>query len=662
MKKTLLFLSVLFVSITASGQDFSYGQPDIAALNMKRYDKDTSAHAVVLNEYGTSKIILANDDYTKVVYEYHVKIKIFDQTQFSKGTIEIPVYNGENDVYEEVDDIRGITYYKDDNGLIQQADLDSKKVFRTKNSKHWSTLKFAMPALRNGCVVEYKYTLTSPYKENFHSWDFQSDIPKMYSEYEVHIPGFWTYNASLKGFLKLTKNTADLEPTCFTFGTAKCDCSHMVYGIKDIPAFIEEDNMTSPKNFMSAINFELVEYINIVGGGKTKYAKDWKDIDYMLKQEPAFGGQLKRKELMKDHITSIIAGKSDELDKAQTIYAFLQKWYKWNNFIGIYSSDGIKKAFDSHSGSAPDINLSLVAALNSAGLNAEAVLLSTRENGIINTLYPAIGDFNYVVAKVNIGDKSYLLDATDPYLAFGMLPLRCLNDKGRVFSLDKPSYWVDLGSTKQRESITYTYDLTLQDNGKLKGVITRYFVGYSAYLKRKDIKKFNTIDEYIEGLGERLPKIKILKSNITNLDSLNTTLAETLEVEINAFDNINHERFAFDPFILILNKISTNPFKMAERDYPVDWGMPSDERYIINVHLPKQFIIENPPSPAAFTMPNKGGKFLTDFQNDNNNFTFSYITQFFKSVYSPEEYPYLKELYNKIILSEKNEIVFKKKS
>jgi hypothetical protein len=61
-------------------------------------------------------------------------------------------------------------------------------------------------------------------------------------------------------------------------------------------------------------------------------------------------------------------------------------------------------------------------------------------------------------------------------------------------------------------------------------------------------------------------------------------------------------------------------------------------------------------------MPNSGGRFLTGFENDSNTFTFSYVTQFNKSVYSAEEYPYLKELYNKIILSEKNEMVFKKKS
>ena len=345
------------------------------------------------------------------------------------------------------------------------------------------------------------------------------------------------------------------------------------------------------------------------------------------------------------------------MEKAKAIYAYIQKWFKWNGYIGIGSENGIKKALELHSGGIADINLSLIAALNSAGINTEAVLLSTRDHGIANDLYPALNDFNYVIAKVNIGDKSYLLDATDQLLAFGMLPLPCLNGRGRVFSLDKPSYWSDI-VTQQRENSTYTYDLTLQDDGKLKGTIVHYSSGYRGYLKRTEIKKFNSVDEYVETWGEKQPKLKILKSSVTNLDSLEMAVSETYEVELNVYDNLNHDRLRFSPYIL--NWITTNPFKLASRDYPVDWGMPSDERYILTVHLPAQYAIENPPQNIAFAMPNNGGRFLTSFDANGGTFIFSHVTQFNKSIYDTNEYPYLKELYNKIISSEKAELVFKK--
>ncbi|SHM11789.1 DUF3857 domain-containing protein [Mucilaginibacter sp. OK098] len=661
MKKPLLiFFFLIFISGLSSAQDFPYGATSTQEMNMKNYAKDTSAHAVVLQEFGKSRIAVVSDDNIKLIYEYHVKIKIFDSKAFDKGTIQIPVYNNsDNDSYESVSDIAGVTYYKDDNGFTQKVELEDKKIYPVKENKHWANYKFALPGLRNGCVIEYKYKIESPYFENFHSWHFQDDIPKVYSEYEVHIPAFWNYNASLKGFLKLSKNKSELESKCFELRGSSSDCSLISYGMADIPAFIEDEYMTSPKNFLSAINFELVEYTSPYDGVKRRVTKEWKDIDYRLKTEPEFGGQLKRKGLLKDKITPIIAGKNDELTKAKAIYQYWQKWFKWNLYTGIWSVDGVGKALDTHSGSVADINLSLVTALNVAGLNAEAVLLSTRENGALNTLYPVIGDFNYVVAKVNIGDQVYMLDATDPLLPFGMLPFKCLNDKGRVFSLDKPSYFMDL-SLPQREKSNYMLDVTLQDDGKLKGTLTNYSTGYEAYKRRSAIKKFNSVDEYVENLNGKLSRWKILKSEIRNLDSLDMPVSELYEVEIDVYKKMEeNNKLTFSPYYL--NKIITNPLKLNERSYPVDMGMASEDRYVITLHLPTQYTVETPPQTTSISIPNGGGRYMASYEPGDNSFSFLYVTQFSKSVYSAEEYPYLKEFFNKIIQSQKTEMVFRKK-
>lgn len=665
MKRVFPLLIIILTSITAFSQDFSHGAPDNDALDMKKYSKDTSAHAVVLNEYGTSRIAFNSEYQSMITFDYHTKIKFFDNKEFEReGSFEIPVYSGENLLYETVEDIKGTTYYKDENGIVQQVDLDPKKIFTVKESKRWSIMKFAMPALRSGCVIDVSYKVTSPYLFNFHSWNFQGFIPKVNSEYEVHIPAFWNYNATLNGYLKLTKNTSRVEKNCFTYGSTgytsqlSADCSNIIYGISDVPAFKEEDYMTSKKNYMSAVNFELTDQTDLNTGTKVKYTKEWKDIDYFLKTNYGFGTQLKRKELMKERIAPLIASTTDPLEKAQIIYNYVRKTIKWDERNDFISYDGIKQALENHKGNSGDINLALVTALNAGGVNTEAVMLSTREHGNLNKLYPNLTNFDYVIAKVNIGDKSYLLDATDPLLPFGVLPMRCLNDQGRAFSLDKPSYWVDL-NTNQRENVTFALELTLQDDGRMKGTIKRYSSGYSGYLRRQEIKKFNSIDEYVESITGKMRKTKITKSFIENVDSLDKAVGETYEVEINAYDNLNRDRLSFSPFLL--NQVTINPFKLAEREFPVDWGMPSDERYVVNIHLPQQYVIENPPQGMTIAMPNQGGNFITVFDGDSQNFNFSYDTRFNKSVYGPEEYPYLKELYNKIILAQKYEFVFKKK-
>ena len=659
MKKLLLnLLALACFTVTAVGQDFPYGEINAAELNLKKYAKDTSAHAFVINEFGVTRLNVMSDNYTRVIHEYHVKIKILDEKAFDKGTVEIPFRPSNSAVTEEtVSDIKGITTYADDRGDLQTAVLDPSKIVVIKQNKYVSTTKFTMPNLRKGCIIEYQYRFISPYFDRFPNWEFQDDIPKAYSEYEVHIPGFWTYNVSMRGSLKLTKNTSEVEKECYTTRGATADCSFIKYGMADIPAFIEEDYMTSPNNFKSAIYFQAEQYKSPYNGVVNKYTKEWKDVDLMYKRSDYFGAQLRKRDVFKENILPLIAGKTGELEKAKIVYAFIQKNIKWNKGNGSMS-ESIKKTFENHSGDAGDINLALINALRTAGINTEAVLLSTRANGLINRLYPVDDGFNYVIARATIDTTVYLLDATDPLMPFGMIPIKCLNDQGRLMTLDKPSDWVDI-KVNQKQSSTSSLDLTMQPNGKLKGTIVTYSAGYEAFDKRTKIKKFNTVDEYVEDMDEKLTKLKVLKYEMTNLDSIDQPLAEKYDVEIDLYDNLNSTRLAFNP--VIMDRTVTNPFKLTERNYPVDMGVPSSSRYILNLHFPDGYVIESSPQPVAISLPNRGGSYQNEFTGQGNTFVFSNVFLLNHSIYMPEEYPYLKELYNKIIAAEKAEIVIKKK-
>jgi hypothetical protein len=97
--------------------------------------------------------------------------------------------------------------------------------------------------------------------------------------------------------------------------------------------------------------------------------------------------------------------------------------------------------------------LSLVAALRDARLNAHPVLLSTRNNGLPSPLYPVPTDFNYVIARVKIGDNYYLLDATEDVYPFGLLPERCLNGMGRALGPDS-SQWAPRNATQRKKHVT----------------------------------------------------------------------------------------------------------------------------------------------------------------------------------------------------------------
>jgi hypothetical protein len=439
-------------------QDFPFGAATREELGMKKYERDPSAHAVVLSEYGRSILAIptvdeirlqeenintANTDEIKLIFEYHVKIKVLDNKGIDKGTVVIEEHN-KGKYGDIINDISATTTYIDNDGKVKKVDINIKNVSREIINKELAVVKFTLPDVREGSVIEYKYRSLSPFWDSFHTWNFQDNIPKVYSEYDTQIPGFWKYNMYLSGSLYLTKKTNDVALNCFASHGATSDCSHSSYVMTNIPAFPDDSYIVSPKNFKSAIYFKLAEFTNPATMVVKKYVKDWAEIDEDFKNASYFGKQLKRANQVKEFITPIIANSATPLDKAKAIYAFVKSSIKWDGINASGSDQGVVKAFQSHTGNSGDINLALVAALNAAGLNADAMLLATRDKGVINKAYATESDFNYVVAKVTIDDKTYFMDATEPSLPFGMLPLRCLNGEGRVISMNKPAEWVDI--------------------------------------------------------------------------------------------------------------------------------------------------------------------------------------------------------------------------
>jgi len=651
----LMLLFIIFSQLTFA-QDFTYGKIIGGDVNLKNTVIDSNANAVVIREFGQSMMKLDDTHGTLYIdFKYHVKLKIFNKNGFKSGNITIPIriYRDRED---ELYDLTATTnnYV---NGVLQRHELDKKSVFTENVNKYYALKKFTMPNLMEGSIVEYTYKLRIPYIFNFKGWDFQSDIPKLRSEYIAFIPSAYNYNATLRGYKKLDSTGGQVAKECFRALGKAYDCSKMTYIMKNVPALIEEEYMTAASNFRSALYYELSDYYNLNTGAKENVTKTWKDVDYELISEKSFGGQIKLKNPLQDQMPGILKGTSDSLGKANAIYDYIRKTIKHNGFIGIYSENTVKKALEMHSGNTADINLALVSALNAAGLDAEALILSTRANGTVNSLYPVLSDFNYVVAKLNVGNNSFLLDATQPYLPFGMLPLQCINGEGRVINLKKPSYWYPL-KAGQRESTIYALDAELTSDGKIKGKLTTTSLGYAALRKRQQIAQANSVDEFVEKFDEAMPSVSILKHNIENVDSLSNVLREEYEIEMKVFDNMNLDQLFYNPFFI--DRISKNPFNLNERTYPVDLGASREIRITGMIRLPENFTIADKPKDLSISLANGGGKYFFKASEEGKVLTYNQIFQLSKPIYQPAEYLALKEFYSRIIQLQKTDVVLKK--
>ena len=430
------------------------------------YQKDSTANAVFLYERGET---VFKDTRFRILISthYYARIKLFNKEGFDYATVEIPIYNNK-EASEKVKDIKAVTH----NGE-RQVYLAAANVYTERKNEYWSVVKFTLPDIKEGSIIEYEYTLESPFKFNFKGWTFQNDIPKIYSEFHALIPGNYVYNRRLSGYQELLLNESKLKKNCFSVeGISKmADCEEVTYAMENIPAFIEEDYMTAKVNHISAINFELSEFMGF-DGVKYKYTKTWEDVDKEFRTEKTVGVQLRKVDYLEKRLPEDILITEPLLERAKKVYAFIQNHFRWDGKLRLFNEVNVKKAFDEQVGNAAEINIALINALNAAGIETYALLLSTRENGLPTRLHPVITDFNYLVAKTDIDGVTYLLDATQRSLPFGTLPLRALNGYGRVMEFKKGSYWLDINPEKN-SVIQTTLTIELTEDGNFKGLAHR---------------------------------------------------------------------------------------------------------------------------------------------------------------------------------------------
>ncbi|MGF1926027.1 MAG: DUF3857 domain-containing protein, partial [Bacteroidia bacterium] len=352
MKFLSSIILILIINVNLHAQDFKFGNITSEDHSVDKNKIDSSANAVVIQEFGKSAMqISESNGRIQLFFEYHTKIKIFNKDGFRQANIVIPTYIGEGRE-EFLTEIKASTYNYN-SGAIEETIMDKKAIFTEKRSKYIQLTKFTLPNLKEGSVIEYSYKLETPNLFNFKSWDFQSDIPKISSEYQVNIPAIYNYNVVLRGPYKLTDQKVELSNECMRIQGASIDCSRISYIMKKIPAFIEEDFMTAASNFKSAVYFELSD-MQRPDGAKQSFTKTWKDVDYDLTSSKSFGSQLKRKDAFKEILPGVLKNANTDLDKAKSIYNYFKKQIKWNNYYGLYTEENIKTVLDSRSGNVAD--------------------------------------------------------------------------------------------------------------------------------------------------------------------------------------------------------------------------------------------------------------------------------------------------------------------
>ncbi len=627
------------------------GKVSIEELQMTSYEKDTTATAVVLYEWGNNYFDIINNQ-IRLVKKYYSRIKILKKEGTEHATISIPYYHTKKSK-EVIKKITAVSHNND-----QKIYVNKNNIYKKDINKNWSVMEFTFPKAAVGSVLEYEYTLITPYDFNFEGWEFQGYIPKIHSEFNASIFGNYRYNRVLKGSLKLSTNEASIKKRCLYIPgfPDPSDCEVLKYIMKDIPAFIEEDYMLAEENYISKIEFQLSEYYYLnKDRGSKKFTKTWKTVDKEFRNDKDIGRQLKKTSYFKELIPADIKNISDELERAKRIFYFIQDHYTWNEEYGIFKNDNIKRSYEDKTGNVAEINLSLINALLATGLKTELLLLSTRNNGLPTKLHPVITDFNYLVAKLTIGEQSYLLDASLKKLPFGILPYKALNYEGRVMDFKNSSYWHTITPNKKNSRII-SLKLRQNDEGKLQGTLKKRATGYFAISKRENITD-SGLEEYYDALEESIKDVEITPIKMDNLDEIEPPLSESYTIVFN--NSMDEDIVFFNPFVGT-TKIN-NPFKLKNRLFPVDYGYPRDLTYLFNMKVPDGYTLDKIPDNKIMVLSDHSVKMKFTAKQTDNIINIRFELKITKTHFSTDEYHHLKEFFSQIVALQNNAMLTFKK-
>lgn len=664
MKIATILLSLCF-SITAWAQNYDFGKVSKEELEEKYYPLDSSANASYLYKDRRTYIRYDHNVGFQMITDIHERIKIYNQEGFDYATHEVQLHKSGSDE-EKFSNLRAVTYNLTGD-KIEETKIDKKAIFKTEVSKYYNEAKFTLPNIKEGSVIEYKYSVASPFYWSVDDFVFQHAIPVKKLDARIETPEYFNFKVNTKGYLRIdpkveVKNDKlTVTSTAYGFGGSKSTSSSTLeyvntitsYSLSNIPALKEEPYVNNMNNYRSAIQYEL-SFTKFPQAPIKSYTSTWADVVKTIYDSSNFGDELNRTGYFENDIDALVANVSDPMAKASMIFNFLKTKVKWNNYIGKYTDGGVRKAYKDQTGNVAEINLMLTAMLRYAGLNANPVLISTKQNGI--PLFPTLDGYNYVISGIETEQGVILLDASNKYSMPNILPSRVLNWEGRIVRKDKSSSTINLYPNQSAKN-TITMMASLDANGNIEGNYRAVKTNHYAMSYREGYLEADKT-QYIENLENKYNGMEISDYEVKNDYNLAEPITESYKFSLQSQADVIGDKLYFSPLFFL--KTSENPFKLEKREFPVDFGYPSEVSYRILVNLPEGYKIDTMPSPAVLIMPDNLAEFKFNVSGADKSIQVVVSSKMNEAIISPLYYDTLKEYFDKFIEKEAEKIILTK--
>jgi transglutaminase-like putative cysteine protease len=676
MKKILIAI-IFLATMLISAQDFKFGKVSKEELEEKFYPLDSTVDAAYLYRYRKTYYNYNNNSGFEIVNEFHVRLKVYTKDGFDYTTFEVPYYRPKKGKVETVNSIKAYTYNIDESGKVKSNKLSKKNIFDETISEFRHIKKITMPNVKEGSIIELRYTMSSPYTRVIDDVDYQFNIPVKKFHTIIETPEWYVFKKFNKGFYSITPKEVNRNGSISfrtkvrtttnysgpggstlnsSWETNKRNLTYnkSIYEAENIPAL--KDNEPFVKNiskYRGGVKYEI-SGTRFPNSSIESFSNSWQDVSKQIYKSPNFGGELEKEGYYKKDLAPILAKAKTSNEKIAAVLQYVKSKVKWNNYYGKYTNIGVKKAYKEGVGNSAEINLMLTSMLRFAGLEANPVLVSTSSNGV--PLFPTLKGFNYVISMVDLpGNKLLLIDATEPYSLPNVLPTRVLNWNGRKVTKSGASSWVQLTSSllaieDDNVNVKITEDL------EIEGLLRSKYENLNALNYRR--KNNHIKDENIKLKLEERFNIEIENFKIVNQNKISQPISVMVKFSSeDLIEEINNKLY-INPLLFYAQK--TNPFKLEERKFPVDFSTPWKDKHSVSMQIPEGYKVESLPTPMAIGLPDNLGVFKYQVRQVGSKIITVSILQFNSAIIGAENYKILKLFYGDLVKKQSEKIVLVK--
>jgi Domain of Unknown Function with PDB structure (DUF3857)/Transglutaminase-like superfamily len=638
--------------------------PTAEELSMTSVPGYPGVAAVILNKEEITK----DDLHTATSY---ARIKILSEDGKKYANVELAYVSSTGelegfDVGEDVnvEDIQGRTIHPDGTIIPFTGKPYLKTIEKTKGIKVQEKV-FTLPDVTVGSIIEYRYaTRINDMWYDPPVWIVQDDLYVKSAHFMWYPTSRELQNEhgpinSITWFPILPKS-AEIK-TAETPGTGAGGLAQRTYEltVNDVPPIPDEDYMPPVRNYSFRVYWNFIAEHN--------GADFWKDSGHdWSKRVNSFANPNSN---LRDATQKIIAGATTQDQKLRAIYAAVmtlentdytrEREKREDKANGLGKVNNADDVLQHRRGNARQLTELFIGMTRAAGMNADAMIIPSRDTGIFIPQWLNLGQFDAMIAIVNVDGKDMFFDPGERYCSYGHLAwqhtfVKGLRQKGNETVFDEaPS------DGYQSNLLTRLANLKMDTNGQITGRIDIAYTGAPALRIRHNALRGD--DESLKhelrtSLEDIIPHtLEVKDVTVANVADYENPLKVTYTVE-GTVGSWTGKRLVVPADIFFANEKATFPHD--KRDIAVDFNYPRQVKDALRIILPSNFAIEATPSTAKFSLL-KFAAYGMSVEQSPTYFTTRREYDLGEVFILPQEYAQLRTFYNQFEANDQQSVVLK---